>query len=650
MPQSEDQKRVPVDSFSWSLALGRRLAWLRAHVAAWQGKSRLFLRRYLPNEAQHLFALTLGVGGLCGLVAVAFHLAIRAAEHALIERALHADQQSWIAWTLLTPTCGGLLAGALLTYVVPGARGSGIPQVKQAFALETGRIRARDAIGKFFVSAMQIGSGASLGREGPTVHICAGVTSLLARLTALPPRNMRRLTPVGVAAGIAAAFNAPVAAVTFTIEEIVGTLDHAVLSGVVVAAALAAVIERGILGIHPVIEVKEAYGLDHVSSLPLFALLGLAAAGTSVVFTDGLLNVRLWFRARQRLPQWMHPAVGGLATGALAVAVLKWLGTGGVNPGAPAPSGFTPMVDTALQVTRARFTVCVCAAMFVLGTAPSAQALDKQGSAHGGQVGGDSRELNVSGAAMLGASLYNPSYAARPDNTGLALFRYALHVDVDLLGRLLSIPIDINALTDRERKRALKLAPSELDLIGGVTSTNGVAKGFDLEMGARVEHDRPVDRGSYSQTYVDVRARLLYSIAALSPGLGNALHDGDNSGFVTLGWFAVNPSYAARPDNTGRALFRYTLHDDVSFCHRRFGIGFDTTFFSDRRQSNPIAPSELDVTGLIIARAEPVEFQLAYERDMPIDRGGLVQSLLYAVVSYGFDFHDALHPASPSAH
>lgn len=288
--------------------------------------------------------------------------------------------------------------------------------------------------------------------------------------------------------------------------------------------------------------------------------------------------------------------------------------------------------------------------MFVLGTASAAQALDKQGSAHGGQVGGDSKELNVSGAAMLGASLYNPSYAARPDNTGLALFRYALHLDVDLLGRLLSIPIDVNLLSDRERKGALKLAPSELDLIGGVTSTNDLAKGFDLELGARVEHDGPVDRGSYSQTYVDVRARGLYSIAALSPGLVDALHDGDNSGFVTLGWFAVNPSYAARPDNTGRALLRYALHDDVSFYHRHFGVGFDTTFFSDRQKSNPVRPSELDVTGLLVARAEPIELQLAYERDMPIDRGGLVQSLLYAVVSYGFDFRDALHPAKGEGH
>jgi CIC family chloride channel protein len=296
-------------------------------------RARLGLRRYLPNESQHLFALTLAVGVVCGLVAVAFHLAIQGASHLLIERAMSAAGPSWIAWTIASPTLGGLAAGAALTWVVPNARGSGIPQVKQAFAVEGGRIRFRDAVGKFVVAVVQIGSGASLGREGPTVQICAGATSLLARLTSLPPKSARRLTPVAVAAGIAAAFNAPIAAVTFTIEEIVGALDQTVLSGVVIAAALAAVIERGVLGVHPVIEVAQPYGLDHPSSLVFYALLGLGAAAASVAFTDALLRLRLWFRRLRALPSWLHPAVGGLVTGVLAVGTLHFLGVRGVTGG-----------------------------------------------------------------------------------------------------------------------------------------------------------------------------------------------------------------------------------------------------------------------------------------------------------------------------
>ncbi len=314
---------------------------------------RRALRKYLPNEAQHLFALTLAVGAICGLVAVAFHLAIQAAGHLFIDRAMSAPGRSWIAWTIVSPTVGGLVAGALLTWVVPNARGSGIPQVKQAFAIEGGRVRFRDAVGKFVVAVLNIGSGASLGREGPTVQICAGATSLLARATSLPPKSARRLIPVAVAAGIAAAFNAPIAAVTFTIEEIVGALDQTVLSGVVIAAALAAVIERGVLGVHPVIEVVQPYGLDHPSSLVFYALLGLAAALVSIAFTDALLGLRLWFRRLRVVPSWMHPGIGGLVTGVLAVATLHFLGVRGVTGGGYETLGQALAGQLALKVLLA---------------------------------------------------------------------------------------------------------------------------------------------------------------------------------------------------------------------------------------------------------------------------------------------------------
>jgi CIC family chloride channel protein len=342
-------------------ALGQRM---RVRASRTRERVGALVRRHLPSESQHLFALTIAVGIVCGFVAVAFHLGIKAAEHLLIDRALGASGNGWVAWTILTPTLGGLLAGGLLTYVVPGARGSGIPQVKASFALEGGRIRFRDAFGKFWIGILQIGSGASLGREGPTVQICAGATSLLARATALPAKNMRRLLPVGVAAGIAAAFNAPIAAVTFTIEEIVGSLDHAVLSGVVVAAALAAVIERGVLGVHPVIEVQQSYGLDHPSSLVFYALLGVAGGLVSVGFTDGLLKLRMGFRNLKAIPRWTQPAVGGLVTGVLAVLVMKFLGTTGVTGGGYETLGKALAGQLGLKVLIALCLVKVVATVF----------------------------------------------------------------------------------------------------------------------------------------------------------------------------------------------------------------------------------------------------------------------------------------------
>jgi CIC family chloride channel protein len=299
-------------------------------LRAW---SLRFALRVAPSESQRLFALTVTVGMVCGLAAVAFHFAIHFAEQLLCERALNAPDRTWIAWGIVTPTLGGAAAGLLLKYVVPSARGSGVPQVKVAYASPDGAIRLRDAVGKLVVSSLQIGAGASLGREGPTVQICSGVASALGRLARLSPRNRRRLIPVGAAAGIAAAFNAPIAAVTFTIEEVVGDLDQTVLSGVIVAAALAAVIERSVLGVHPIFSVSQTFGLTDARSLLLYAALGLAAGLLSVLFTDSLLALRRRFREQRRVPDWLKPAVGGLVTGVLTVSVLYYLGIGGINGG-----------------------------------------------------------------------------------------------------------------------------------------------------------------------------------------------------------------------------------------------------------------------------------------------------------------------------
>ncbi|MFL6332488.1 MAG: chloride channel protein [Pyrinomonadaceae bacterium] len=314
---------------------------LKAHLRLWRPRLRrayvaalrLFLR-LLPSEQQRVFALTILLGVLCGLAAVAFHLSIRYAEGQLINRAMFAPGHSWVFWTLLTPTLGGLLSGALLQYVMPDARGSGIPQVKIAYAVKGGRLSfTHSTVGKFLIGTLQIGSGASLGREGPTVQICAGIASLLGRGAALSRDNLKRLLPVGAAAGIAAAFNAPIAAVTFTVEEVVGDLDQTVLSGVIVAAALAAVVERSVLGEHPVFDVPPGYGLRHASSLLLYAALGVAGAFISLVYTESLLKVRGWFGRQRLIPPWARPAVGGLLTGALVVVALTWLKAGGVNGG-----------------------------------------------------------------------------------------------------------------------------------------------------------------------------------------------------------------------------------------------------------------------------------------------------------------------------
>jgi chloride channel protein, CIC family len=239
---------------------------LRRRLETLWGRAYSSVLRLTPSENQRLLVLTIVSGALCGVAAVAFHSGIGKAEAALIGRALDAPGLSWILPVILTPALGGLLVGLALHYWVPGAVGSGVPQVKAAFALGGGRIPLRDAIGKFVLGIIQIGTGASLGREGPTVQICGGISNGLGRLFWLSVPNQRRMTSVGVAAGIAAAFNAPIAAVTFTLEEVIGDLDQTILSGVIVAAAVAAAVERSILGQHPVFDIQRPYTLGPVSS------------------------------------------------------------------------------------------------------------------------------------------------------------------------------------------------------------------------------------------------------------------------------------------------------------------------------------------------------------------------------------------------
>ncbi len=281
--------------------------------------------------------------------------------------------------------------------------------------------------------------------------------------------------------------------------------------------------------------------------------------------------------------------------------------------------------------------VCVVLLLTLGSLAPVARAFDKQGSAHGGAVGEAPSGFGVSGNVTLGTSVLNSSYAARPDNTGLAGMRYATHVDVDLVGPLLSLPIDVNVFSDKTRAGLRAFAPSELDVILGLTSTQTLSRALSAELGARVERDSPVDEGRYTQTYGDARVKLLYSLGAASPRLASSLHGGNLSGSVTLGWFAYNPTYAARPDNTGIALLRYGTHHELSVWRNHLALGADAILFTDKRSSNVIAPTELDFTYEIIARYRTWSAHLAYERDMPLDQGGLVQSFVYTSLSYDFD-------------
>ena len=213
---------------------------------------------------------------------------------------------------MLFPVVGSLGIGYLLYRYFPNARGSGVPQTKAALFAREGRITLRTVLGKFFCTSATLASGIPLGREGPSVQVGAGIGSVLGRLLGLPAEQVKKLIPVGAAAAIAAAFNTPLAAVLFSLEEIMGDLHAPVMGAVVLASATAWMVLRVFLGDHPLFKVPQ-YQLVHPAEFAVYAVLGVAGGMVSAVFTKLLLGKRE--RAGHGKKSW---ATGGGPSGRVA--------------------------------------------------------------------------------------------------------------------------------------------------------------------------------------------------------------------------------------------------------------------------------------------------------------------------------------------
>src|ERR1700674_927248 len=208
------------------------------------------------HEDQVILVLALVIGALTGLAVVAFIL--------LTERmGMRLYPAGGAPWGgLLFPVVGSLGIGYLLYRYFPNARGSGVPQTKAALYAREGRITLRTVLGKFFCTSATLASGIPLGREGPSVQVGAGIGSVLGRLLGLRSEQVKNLIPVGAAAAIAAAFNTPLAAGVFSLEEIMGDLHAPVMGAVVLASATAWMVLHVFLGNHPLFAVPQ-YQLVH---------------------------------------------------------------------------------------------------------------------------------------------------------------------------------------------------------------------------------------------------------------------------------------------------------------------------------------------------------------------------------------------------
>src|SRR5215831_2288844 len=241
--------------------------------------------RIRQREDQLFLVLTLVIGAIVGLVVVAFIV--------VTERAgLRMYPVNGAPWRrLVTPIIGALVTGYLLYRYFPNARGSGIPQTKTALFAGDGTITLKTVIGKFCCSSASLASGIALGREGPSVHIGAGIASVLARKLRLSPEKVKALLPVGASAALAAAFNTPIAAVLFSLEEVMGDLHAPVLGSVVLSSATSWIVLHLLLGDEPLFHVPN-YQLVHPVEFLVYAVLGLVGGLMSV----GFVKLLLWQR------------------------------------------------------------------------------------------------------------------------------------------------------------------------------------------------------------------------------------------------------------------------------------------------------------------------------------------------------------------
>jgi len=275
------------------------------------------------SEGNLFLILAVIIGLFSGMAVVCFRITIEWIRLALFGSALAPSP----ARVLLVPAGAGLLVAFLIQRFFRAARGSGVNQTKAAVYVFDGYVPFRTVIGKFITCALAIGSGQSLGPEDPSLQIGAGIASALGRRLKLSRDKLRLLAPVGAAAGLAAAFNAPISAVLFVIEEVIGTWSAGALGAIVLAAVSSAVIMRWFLGSEPLFRVP-AYNLDHPAELLAYAALGVVGGVVSLAF----LKIIAYFRPRlSSLPEWtryVQPAAAGLLIGFIGLRLPQTMGAG----------------------------------------------------------------------------------------------------------------------------------------------------------------------------------------------------------------------------------------------------------------------------------------------------------------------------------
>jgi CIC family chloride channel protein len=293
---------------------------LESYVRRWAPR---IIERLALREGNLFLVLAVVIGLASGLLVVCFQVFINLIRLWLFGSALYSS--SWRVLTL--PALAGLVVAASVMRFFRGVRGSGVNQTKAAVYIYDGYIAFRTVVGKFFLCALAIGSGQSLGPEDPSLQIGAGLASAVGRKLRLSREKIRLIAPVGAAGGLAAAFNAPISAMIFVLEEVVGQWSAGVLGAIVLSAVSSTVVLRSFLGSEPLFRVPP-YSFVHPTEFLAYGVLGVIGGFSGCVFIKliGFLRPRL--KALPAWTQYLQPAIAGLLVGVIGLFLPQVMGAG----------------------------------------------------------------------------------------------------------------------------------------------------------------------------------------------------------------------------------------------------------------------------------------------------------------------------------
>ena len=235
----------------------------------------------------------------------------------------------FLIWSFIIIISSSLTVGLLLNFLSKEANGSGVPQLKAAYWKDLGFVNWRSVWVKFLTGIISIGGGASLGREGPTIYVAGGTASNISGILGVPKQSRRHATAIGAAAGLAAAFNTPLAAITFVLEELIGDMNSRFLGGVVLSSVVGAFVVYAIIGKQPAFDLPEVQALSWWLYL-IVPIVAAFSAWLGMVFQRETLHLRGRVKQSTRIPFWVKPAIGGFIAWMIGAAVFSATGKIGV--------------------------------------------------------------------------------------------------------------------------------------------------------------------------------------------------------------------------------------------------------------------------------------------------------------------------------